>query len=360
MVRQNMTNPKPIDQDERWHAVLRRDRSTDGLFFYAVKSTGVYCRPSCPSRRPKRESVEFFEQPADAERAGYRSCLRCLPKQPDPQSQWIAECCRLLERDPDRTVSLAELAAHAGISAFHLQRTFKQHLGMTPREYQDALRMKRVKVSLTNGQSITDAIYDAGFNSISRFYEKATEHLGMSPFTYKRGGPGQAIRFTVFPSSLGSALIATTDQGVCSVAFGDDEPALERSLRSQFSQAVIVRDDSGLQNHAEALKSYLAGRRMSLDLPLDIRATAFQERVWKLLAAIPYGDTRTYSQIAQQLGQPTAARAVARACATNAVAVLIPCHRVVGKGGEISGYRWGSERKRRLLETERRQSAKAR
>ncbi len=352
------SNPPSTDQDELWRAVLARDRSADGQFVYAVKSTGVYCRPSCPSRRPKRESVEFFEKSADAKRAGYRSCLRCLPDQPDAQSKWIAECCRLLERDLDRSVSLAELAAHAGISVFHLQRTFKQHLGVTPREYQDALRMRRVKQGLTKGSSITDAIYDAGFNSVSRFYEKAGEHFGMSPFTYKRGGSGQAIRYTVFPCALGRAMIGTTDQGVCSVAFGDDEPALERSLRGQFAKALIVRDDAGLQNHAEALKSYLEGRRMSFDLPLDIRATAFQERVWRLLAAIPYGETRTYSQIAEQLGQPTAARAVATACASNALAVLIPCHRVVGKNGSLSGYRWGIDRKRKLLEAER-QAAKA-
>ena len=355
-----MINSTPLstNPDELWRAVLARDRAADGQFVYAVKSTGVYCRPSCPSRRPKRESVEFFVKPADARRAGYRSCLRCLPDQPDAQSKWIADCCRLLERDLDRAVSLAELAALAGVSVFHLQRTFKQHLGVTPREYQDALRMGRVKQGLSNGSSITDAIYDAGFNSVSRFYERAGEHFGMSPFTYKRGGAGQAIRFTVFPCSLGAAVIATTDQGVCSVAFGDGEPALERSLRGQFAQAVIVRDDAGLENHAAALRDYLGGQRMSIDLPLDIRATAFQERVWRLLATIPYGETRTYSQIAQQLGQPTAARAVATACASNAVAVLIPCHRVVGKNGSLSGYRWGIDRKRRLLETEH-QAAKA-
>jgi AraC family transcriptional regulator, regulatory protein of adaptative response / methylated-DNA-[protein]-cysteine methyltransferase len=357
---QTMINSSPLssDQDELWRAVLERDRSADGKFVYAVKTTGVYCRPSCPSRRPKRESAEFFEKPADARRAGYRSCLRCLPDQPDAQSKWIAECCHLLERDLDRSVSLAELAAHAGISVFHLQRTFKQHLGVTPREYQDALRMRRVKQGLSGGSSITDAIYDAGFNSVSRFYEKAGEHFGMSPFTYKRGGSGQAIRFTMFPCAIGTAIIATTDQGVCSVAFGDDESALESNLRAQFAQALIVRDGAGLQNHVEALKSYLEGHRMSFDLPMDIRATAFQERVWRLLAAIPYGETRTYSQIAEQLGQPTAARAVATACASNAIAVLIPCHRVVGKNGSLSGYRWGIDRKRKLLETEH-QAAKA-
>jgi AraC family transcriptional regulator of adaptative response/methylated-DNA-[protein]-cysteine methyltransferase len=353
IVRQTSMKLQSTEVDERWQAVLARDRSADRQFFYAVKTTGVYCRPSCPSRRPKRESVEFFDRPSDAERAGYRSCLRCRPNEPDQQSQWIAECCRLLEQDPDRSVSLAELAAHAGISAFHLQRTFKQHLGVTPREYQDSLRMRRVKEKLAHGHTITDAIYDAGFNSISRFYEKATDHLGMSPFTYKRGGSGQAIRFTTFPCALGTALIATTDQGVCSVAFGDDGLALEKSLRTQFSQAVVSRDDGGLTNHAEVLKGYLTGKRMSLDLPLDIRATAFQGRVWQLLSSIPYGDTRTYSEIAQQLGQPSAARAVARACASNAVAVLIPCHRVIGKSGQLSGYRWGSERKQKLLETER-------
>ncbi len=351
------SNPHSTDQDELWRAVLERDRSADGQFVYAVKTTGVYCRPSCPSRRPKRESIEFFLKPADAAKAGFRSCLRCHPDQPDAQSKWIAECCRLLERDLDRSVSLAELAAHAGISVFHLQRTFKQHLGVTPREYQDALRMRRVKQGLTSGSSITDAIYDAGFNSVSRFYEKAGDHFGMSPFTFKRRGSGQAIRFTVFPCVLGAAMIATTDQGVCSVAFGDDESALERSLRGQFAQALIVRDDAGLKNHAEAMKGYLNGQRMSLDLPLDIRATAFQERVWRLLTTIPYGETRTYSQIAEQLGQPTAARAVATACASNTLAVLIPCHRVVGKNGSVSGYRWGIDRKRKLLETEQAEKA---
>jgi AraC family transcriptional regulator of adaptative response/methylated-DNA-[protein]-cysteine methyltransferase len=346
------SNPLSTDQDDLWRVVLARDRSADGRFVYAVKTTGVYCRPSCPSRRPKRGSVEFFQRPEEAKRAGYRSCLRCLPDQADAQSKWIAECCRLLERDLERSVSLAELAAHAGISAFHLQRTFKQRLGVTPRQYQDALRMQRVKSGLSNGSSITDAIYDAGFNSVSRFYEKAGEHFGMSPFTYKRGGSGQAIRFTVFPCALGAAMIATTDQGVCSVAFGDNDDALEQTLRGQFAQALIVRDDAGLQNHAEALNSYLDGHRMSFDLPMNIRATAFQERVWRLLAAIPYGETRTYSQIAEQLGQPTAVRAVATACASNALAVLIPCHRVVGKNGRLSGYRWGIDRKRTLLETE--------
>jgi AraC family transcriptional regulator, regulatory protein of adaptative response / methylated-DNA-[protein]-cysteine methyltransferase len=344
--------------EARWQAVLDHDRHADGQFVYAVKTTGVYCRPSCPSRRPRRESVEFFAGSPEAERAGYRSCLRCRPNQTDPQTAWLAQCCRILEESPDRNVSLGELARQAGVSVFHLQRTFRDRLGVSPREYQEALRIQRVKQGLTNGASITEAIYDAGFGSSSRFYEKATEHLGMSPFTFKRRGSGQAIRYTVFRSMLGASLIATTDLGVCSIAFGDSGKELEQTLREQFSEALLMRDDDALGNHRAALESYLAGDRTSLGLPLNVRATAFQQRVWKLLASIPYGETRSYTDIAVAMGSPQAVRAVARACASNPVAIAVPCHRVLRKEGDLAGYRWGLERKQKLLENERRAAAK--
>jgi len=347
-----------VTPEARWQAVLDHDRHADGQFVYAVKTTGVYCRPSCPSRRPKRESVEFFAGPPEAERAGYRSCLRCRPNQTDPQTAWLAQCCRTLQKNADRNVSLAELAKLAGVSVFHLQRTFRDRLGVSPREYQEALRIERVKQGLTNGASITGAIYDAGFGSSSRFYEKATEHLGMSPFTFKRRGSGQAIRYTIFRSTLGASLIATTDLGVCSIAFGSSERELERVLREQFSEALLMRDDDALGNHRAALESYLAGDRMSLGLPLNISATAFQQRVWKLLASIPYGETRSYTDIAVAMGKPQAARAVARACASNPVAIAVPCHRVLRKEGDLAGYRWGVERKQKLLDNERRAAAR--
>jgi len=340
--------------DTRWQAVLARDRSADGEFVYAVKSTGVYCRPSCPSRKPHFESVAFFAGPKEAEGAGYRACRRCKPKEAEPQSAWLAKVCRALEENLERNLSLAELARQAGVSAFHLQRTFKERLGVSPREYQEALRIRRVKQGLANGASITDAIFDAGYGSSSRFYENATENLGMSPFTFKRRGSGQAIRYTMFRSMLGATLIATTDQGVCSIAFGDLETELEGGLREQFSGAMITRDDEGLRNHRTAMEGYLAGQHTSLGLPLDIRATAFQQRVWKLLGTIPYGETRSYSEVAAALGEPRGARAVARACASNPVAIAVPCHRVVRTGGDLAGYRWGVERKQKLLERERR------
>jgi AraC family transcriptional regulator of adaptative response/methylated-DNA-[protein]-cysteine methyltransferase len=339
--------------DTRWQAVLDHDRAADGTFVYAVKSTGVYCRPSCPSRRPRRESVEFYAGPMEAERAGYRSCRRCRPTEAEPQSAWLAECCRALEENVDRNVSLAELSRRAGVSAFHLQRTFRERLGVSPREYQEALRIQRVKTGLTNGASITDAIFEAGYSSSSRFYENANEHLGMSPFTFKRRGSGQAIRYTIFRSTLGTSLIATTDHGVCSIAFGENAGEMERMLREQFSEALLTRDDDALKNHRSALGAYLSGHQTSLGLPLDIRATAFQQRVWRLLATIPYGETRSYGEVAVALGQPSAARAVARACATNPVAIAVPCHRVLRKEGDLAGYRWGMERKRKLLDNER-------
>ncbi len=338
----------------RWRAVLERDRSADGLFVYAVHSTGIYCRPSCPSRRPGRDRVTFFDEPGDARRAGFRACRRCTPDEAVSVDPWIDKVRRatVYLSNVEGHPSLARLAARLGGSPYHLQRNFKRIVGVSPREYADACRLKAVKRGLKTAGDVTGVMLDAGYGSSSRFYERAASKLGMSPTTYRRGGVGASIRFAIVDSPLGRLLVAATDRGVCSVAMGDSDEALERALRREFSAAAIERDAGALSAWTSAIVAHLEGKRPRLELPLDIQATAFQWQVWQALASIPYGETRTYKDVAQAIGKPTSVRAVARACATNPVALAIPCHRVVPSAGGHGGYRWGTARKKRLLEVE--------
>jgi AraC family transcriptional regulator of adaptative response/methylated-DNA-[protein]-cysteine methyltransferase len=333
-----------------WQAVLRRDPSMDGEFFYAVRSTGVFCRPTCPSRRPARSRVLFFSSAEEAQQAGFRPCRRCHPLETAPDVIYAA--CRYLDRNLERNVSLVELAQTAGLSPFHLQRKFKAALGVTPREYADARRLERLKAEMKNGERVASAIYGAGYGSSSRVYEKAAARLGMTPGEYRSGANAVQIRYAIDASPIGLMLVAATNVGVCAIQFGDSEEALIRALEAEYPKAHIRRDELLLQPWIQPLRDYLRGETIRLDLPLDIRATAFQRRVWKYLQTIPYGETRSYSEVARGIGAPNAARAVAHACASNRAAVAIPCHRVTPARGGVGGYKWGAERKERLLALE--------
>jgi AraC family transcriptional regulator of adaptative response/methylated-DNA-[protein]-cysteine methyltransferase len=342
-----------MNPEKQWQLVLARDARSDGKFVYAVRSTGIFCRPTCPSRRPRRKLVEFFATASDAERAGYRACKRCRPTEANPQVTKVYAACRLIDENIDATLTLSAIGNKVGLSPFYLQRLFKRVLGVTPHEYRHARRAGEFKSALARGGRITDAIYEAGYGSSSRLYEKAQGRLGMTPSAYQRKGAGAIIRFSILDTQLGKLLVAVTEKGVCSIQFGDSDLALEKALRTQFSQAQITRDDTGLETMTTKLTAYLAGAAVPLDLPLDVQATAFQERVWKALREIPYGETRSYSEVASQIGNKRAVRAVARACATNPVCLVVPCHRVVHKDGDLAGYRWGNKRKAALLKKER-------
>src|SRR5437899_3050097 len=341
-----------LNDAARWNAVVGHDRDADGLFVYAVRSTGVYCRPSCPSRRPRRDRVAFFETPAAARTAGFRACLRCKPDATvpvaDPWVEKIRRACVYLS-NVDGHPALATLAARVGGSPYHLQRNFKRLVGVSPREYAEACRLRKVKRRLRQGDAVTGAMLDAGYGSSSRFYERAAPKLGMSPSTYRRGGAGMSIRYTIVDSPLGRLLVAATPRGVCAVAMAAADAELERALANEYPAATIAADEGALAKWTTRILAHLAGRRPRLDLPLDVQATSLQWQVWKALGAIPYGETRSYADVAKAIGRPTAVRAVARACATNPVALLIPCHRVVPSGRGLGGYRWGVERKRKLL-----------
>jgi len=341
-------------EDQQWQAVLARNSEFDGKFVFAVTSTGVYCRPSCAARRPRRENVSFFRGPQEAERAGYRACLRCRPKAEaaNPQSEMVKAVCRYLEQRLDETVTLAELGREFRQSPFHLQRIFKAVLGITPKAYADSCRMNQLKRNLQAGHSVTRALYDAGYSSSSRLYERTASQLGMTPDKYRRGAIAAHIRYTCASSPLGRMLIAATDKGICAIQFANSDDELEHGLRHEFPFAVRRRDDAGLAHWKEMLLRQMLGHKLNRSLPLDIQATAFQKRVWAYLQAIPFGETQSYSEVAKGIGRPTATRAVARACATNPVAVAIPCHRVLREDGGMGGYRWGLERKRALLQME--------
>jgi AraC family transcriptional regulator of adaptative response/methylated-DNA-[protein]-cysteine methyltransferase len=343
------------NDDEAWQAVQTRDRRCDGRFVYAVASTGVYCRPSCPSRRPRRDRVRFFDAPAAARDAGFRACKRCKPDDTNTADPWIDKIRRacVYLANVDGHPSLAALAARIGGSPYHLQRNFKRIVGVTPREYAEACRLNSVKRRLRKSADVTGAMVDAGYGSSSRFYERAVPKLGMPPSIYRRGGAGMRINYAIVDSPLGRLLVGATARGVCAIAMGSSDADLTASLAREYPAATIDRDVGALGTWTTRILAHVEGRQPRLDLPLDVQATAFQWQVWQALAAIPYGETRTYGEVARAIGQPRASRAVARACASNPVALAIPCHRVVpGAGGE-GGYRWGAQRKKQILDRER-------
>lgn len=351
-----------------WNAVRTRDRAADGKFVYAVRSTGVYCRPSCPSKKPRREQVEFYSLPEAAEQKGFRACRRCQPRAVrlrDPRTAAVARVCRAIEAridadgvdaasaiEDESRLTLNSLAASVGMSAYQLERAFRKIMGISPRQYADAQRMRRLKSKLKKGHDVTTALYDAGFGSSSRLYERAPSQLGMTPATYRQGGAGMQINYTVVGSPLGRLLVAATTRGISALYLGKDDAALGAALQKEYPRAEIRRDRYGLESWVSKILEHLRGHEPNLDLPTDVQATAFQRRVWEELRKIPYGTTRTYSEVAQAIGKPRAVRAVARACATNPVSVVVPCHRVVRHDGNLAGYRWGLERKRSLLERE--------
>ncbi len=347
-----------FNTEQQWQAVLTRDISQDGRLYYGVKTTGVYCRPSCPSRRPRRQSVEFFSDSASAERAGYRPCRRCRPTEINRTVRAVQAACRFIREHTDEPLTLADLARAAGASPYHLQRSFKRLVGITPRKYHQALRVENLRRELNQSETVTEAIYAAGFGSSSRVYERAPSDLGMTPRQYQRRGAGTVIRFAVFDSSLGKIMLAAAGKGICSLRFGDSEAALRRELTAEFSAAQIIEDPQGLALHRQAVLRFLDGESATLSLPLDIRATVFQHRVWEALRAIPAGETRSYQEVAAAIGRPSAVRAVARACARNPVALAVPCHRVVRQDGDLAGYRWGVNRKAALLQLEQRHASR--
>ncbi|MFZ0521189.1 MAG: bifunctional DNA-binding transcriptional regulator/O6-methylguanine-DNA methyltransferase Ada [Candidatus Acidiferrales bacterium] len=350
-----------------WNAVRDRDRGADGKFVYAVRSTGIYCRPSCPSKKPRREQVEFYSLPDAAEQEGFRACRRCKPRAVrlrDPRTAAVARVCRAIEtriesdggdaaeNENEARLTLNALSSSVGMSPHQLERAFRGVMGISPRQYADAQRMRRLKSKLKKGDDVTTALYDAGFGSSSRLYERAPSQLGMTPATYRHGGAGMEINYTIVSSPLGRLLVGATHRGVSAVYLGKNEAALEAALRKEYPRADISRDRNGLEGWVGKILEHLRGREPNLDLPTDVQATAFQRRVWEELRRIPYGATRTYSQVARAIGKPKAIRAVARACATNPVSVVVPCHRVVRQDGDLAGYRWGVDLKQTLLEQE--------
>jgi AraC family transcriptional regulator of adaptative response/methylated-DNA-[protein]-cysteine methyltransferase len=355
----NVTTPDRrellADEDRCWNALVSRDAALDGLVFFGVRSTGIYCRPICPARKPRREHVALFGSAAEAERAGFRPCLRCHPREVgrDPHLELVARACRYVDDHGDEAVTLAAIGEHVGCSPYHLQRVFKEKTGISPRQYAAARRVERLKGELTSGIDVTRAGYTAGYGSSSRLYEGAAAELGMTPATYGRGGEGVAIAYSVAATPLGWLLVARTAKGICAVRLGDDPAELASGLSAEYPRGQVTRDDAGLQPVVDQIVHLAAGAAPHVDLPLDIRATAFQRRVWEALRQIPRGEVRTYGEIATAIGQPAAVRAVGRACGANPVALAIPCHRVVGADGGLGGYRWGVERKRRILEAER-------
>jgi len=345
-----------------WDAVTGRDRSQDGKFVFGVMTTGIYCRPSCPGRRALRRNVRFYETPAEAERDGLRACQRCRPLAAtgeDPNAERVRLLCEYIRRNAGsgESLSLQELSRRAGLSPFHLQRSFKAIAGLTPKQFVEACRMETLKSELRSGRPVADAIYEAGFGSGSRVYERADTRLGMTPAEYRAGGRNVAISYVAIDSPVGQLMIGATDRGLCFVEFGESVEQLEQRLREEYPAATAApMKEPGakpLQLWVDALAGYLQSGKSQADLPVDVRATAFQLKVWKYLQSIPSGEVRSYSEVARGIGDPKAARAVARACASNPVAIAIPCHRVIRENGELGGYRWGIERKRVLIDRER-------
>lgn len=346
--------PAYSSDEERWQAVVGRDARADGVFYYSVRTTGVYCRPSCAARLARRENVRFYVSPAEAERAGFRACKRCRPNRAalaEEHAAAVEKACRLIE-EAEEIPALEALAAAAGMSRFHFHRVFKEVTGLTPRAYAAASRGRRVREELRRRDTVTEAIYGAGFNSNGRFYAAARELLGMTPTKFRSGGDGAAIHFAVGECSLGAILVAATEKGVCAIHLGDDPERLVRDLQDRFPKAELVGGDREFERLVAEVVGFVEMPAKGLDLPLDLRGTAFQERVWRALREVPAGTTTTYAEVAQRIGMPRAVRAVAGACAANDLAVAIPCHRVVRTDGALSGYRWGVERKRALIDRE--------
>ncbi len=340
--------------DPRWAAVVARDPEADGRFFYSVKTTGVYCRPSCGARIAKPENVAFHLSTVDAEGAGFRPCKRCKPDQPtltEQRTAKVAELCRFIEK-AEQLSTLDELAQYAGLSAYHLHRVFRDITGLTPKAYGEAHRAKRIRQELVRQETVTEAIYGAGYGSNSRFYEESNQILGMTPTQYRAGGMDTAIRFAIGECSLGSILVAQSDRGVCAILLGDDPDGLAQDLQKRFPEANLIGGDAEFEQLVTKVVGFIETPGLGLDLPLAVRGTAFQRRVWQALRKIPAGETASYTDIASHIGSPKSVRAVARACSANALAVAIPCHRVVRNDGRLAGYRWGVERKRALLERE--------
>ena len=349
-----LSDAESVLRDPRWHSLLVRDASADGSFYYSVRTTGVYCRPSCGARPPRPENVAFHATPADAERAGFRACRRCKPDGAPAAAraaEQVAEMCRFIEQSA-APPSLEQLARHVGLSAFHAHRLFKAGTGVTPRSYAAAQRGQRLRGELRESGSVTQAIYGAGYNSSSRFYADAPQRLGMKPNVFKAGGATEKIRFALGQCSLGAILVAATARGVCAISLGDEPEPLLCELERQFPEAELLGADARFEALVAQVVGLVEQPQREHQLPLDIRGTAFQERVWKALRTVGPGQTRSYAELAELLGAPTAARAVASACSANRLAVAIPCHRVVRSGGGLAGYRWGVERKRELLERE--------
>jgi AraC family transcriptional regulator, regulatory protein of adaptative response / methylated-DNA-[protein]-cysteine methyltransferase len=344
----------------RWQAVKQRRFAADGSFVYAVRSTGVYCRPSCPSRRPRVGHVVFFSGPREAERAGFRACRRCRPQLPSPQAEaagLVRQICRKIDEtlasDPEARLTLGELSRSFGLKPHKMERLFQRILGITPRQFTDAQRMAQLKSKLRKGEKVTTAMYDTGFGSSSRLYERAPGQMGMTPAAYRRGGEGMAISYTIAPCPLGRILVAATQRGVSAVYLGDSDEPLKKALAQEYPHAQIRQDAAGIGPWVRGILRHLRGQEPHIDLPLDVQATAFQRRVWEELRRIPYGSTKSYTEVARAIGKPKAIRAVARACATNPVSIVVPCHRVVREDGNLAGYRWGLDRKKTLLSKER-------
>ena len=354
MSAKNVQLAAATESDARWASVMARDPKADGTFYYSVETTGVYCRPSCAARLARPENVRFHATRKDAEKAGFRPCKRCNPHQPSLIEQHAAKvtaACRIIEAS-ETVLGLEDLATRVGVSPYHFHRVFKHVTGLTPRAYAAAHREKRLRDALSRSDTVTEAIFDAGYHSNSRFYETSDEVLGMTPTTYRAGGTNMDIRFAIGECSLGSILVATSDRGVCAILLGDDPDALARDLQDQFPRAGLIGGDAEFEELVAQVIGFVEAPGIGLDLPLDVRGTAFQQRVWQALREIPAGETASYAEIADRIGSPNAVRAVAQACAANALAVAIPCHRVVRNDGGLSGYRWGVERKRALLAKE--------
>jgi AraC family transcriptional regulator of adaptative response/methylated-DNA-[protein]-cysteine methyltransferase len=354
MINRNEMRAAQTVNDPRWESVMTRDASADGTFFYSVRTTGVYCKPSCAARTARPENVVFHATAADAERAGFRPCKRCrpnLPSRTQVNAEIVAQLCRFIE-NAATPPTLEELARRAGWSAFHLHRIFKEVTGVTPHAYASAHRVQRVRSELESDSSVTDAIFGAGYNSSSRFYENAGDVLGMTPTAYRSGGSNTEIRFAIGECSLGSILVARSARGICAISLGDDPEELARDLQDRFPQARLIGDDADFAALVARVVGLVEAPGLGLDLPLDVRGTAFQRRVWEALRDIPPGATASYADIARRIGAPKSVRAVAQACGANPLAVAIPCHRVVRQDGSLSGYRWGVQRKQALLKRE--------